>query len=451
MALTMLLAAWKPRPLYFMAGEPLAARSSPVSGLVSPPSFLGDHPHCQSPAWPGTKSWRFERAKTRELERLLRLAETEYRARPGNNDVVRPCCSCGQITHSSADCRRYRYLDRERDPSPQREQWVEVVVPEPGERERPRVVTAAVSGISKKRQRKVGGGLVGPRVTAMPFKLSLDTVKAFAVLRKVITPDQLNRSAKPDSLAEASHEGVTADPAIRPAPKPMAVGTGAIQLGAAESALQVRGTTGTLVSTARTVEGVVCFLGKADEPGKWKASPLSVTATGVEAGGQIANAYLGSTKALPYRDQAGQNLLLVEDAPADICGGGNTAGTAAEGRGLTQRGAAFAGDMDSYRTEPLSAQADTRPQQCPPGLTCVDNSPKGSDNGSNVALDGLLGPSKFGCSAEAPNGENPLLAGAANQQGSQGRKRGLAKMWRRTIWLALEGTWSTADRKREPA
>ncbi|KAH9382713.1 hypothetical protein HPB48_023270 [Haemaphysalis longicornis] len=361
------------------------------------------------------KELEVERAKTREFERLLRLAETEYRARPGNNDVVRPCCSCGQITHSSADCRRYRYLDRERDPSPQREQWVEVVVPASGER--PRVVTASVSGISKKRPRKVVGGLVGPRVTAMPFKLSLDTVKAFAVLRKIIIPDQLNRSAKPDSLAEASHEGVTADPAILPAPKPMAVGTGAIQLGAAESALQARGTTGALVSTARTVEGVVGFLGKADEPGKWKASPLSA-----EAGGQIANVYLVSTKDLPYRDQAGQNLLLVEDALADICGGGNTAGTAAGGRGLTQRGVALTGDMDSYRTEPLSAQADTRPQQCPPGLTCVDNSPKGSGNGSNVALDGLLGPCKFGCSSEAPNGENPLLAGAANQQGSQGRR-----------------------------
>ncbi|KAH9378680.1 hypothetical protein HPB48_012789 [Haemaphysalis longicornis] len=143
------------------------ARRSPRSGRIidgewsvsAPFLFFGGTSSLPGPTMARDYELETERAKTRELERLVRLAEAEFLARPGNEDVVRPCCSCGQTTHSSADCRRYLYPDHEASPPPQRERWVEVADSEVGER--PRLVTAAVSGISKRRPCKVGSRLVG--------------------------------------------------------------------------------------------------------------------------------------------------------------------------------------------------------------------------------------------------------------------------------------------------
>ncbi|KAH9379662.1 hypothetical protein HPB48_022068 [Haemaphysalis longicornis] len=297
-----------------------------------------------------------ERAKTRVLERLVRLAEAEFLARPGNENVVRPCCSCGQTTHSSADCRRYRYLDREASPPPQRERWVEVADSEAGER--PRLVTAAGSGISKRRPCKVGSRLVGLRVPTKPFKLKFDTVNEIAVLKRIFTPDQLTRPAKSVSLA--SREGAIASPAVLPPSRAIVGGTSAAQPRVAESTAQATGQAGTLAAKAcagKVVAGLVSdCAGKAKEPGSTEASPLRSTAVGIEAVGQTANADLGASKSLPYRDRPCPKGLHGTDATADGCGGKTPAGTAADGRVRGQDGGAMSRDPDLHAIQLPSAQ-----------------------------------------------------------------------------------------------
>ncbi|KAH9359806.1 hypothetical protein HPB48_015819 [Haemaphysalis longicornis] len=230
------------------------------------------------------KELEVERAKTRELERLLRLAEAEFRARPGNENVVRPCCSCGQTTHLSADCRVYLHLDRDASPPPPRGRCVEVGGPESGEK--PRLVTAAVSGVSKRRPNKVGGRLVRPSVTAKPFKLRLDTVSETVRLRRIFNPYQLTRSAKSVALAETSRKRTAVGSAIFPLSRVMVGGTWATQPKAAESTGQPTGQAGALALTAPSGKEGAGFgsvgPGEADEPARSDLSSLSDTEAGAD-------------------------------------------------------------------------------------------------------------------------------------------------------------------------
>ncbi|KAH9359910.1 hypothetical protein HPB48_013809 [Haemaphysalis longicornis] len=341
-----------------------------------------------------------ERAKTRELERLVRLAEAEFLARPGNEGVVRPCCSCGQTTHSSADCRRYRYLDHEASPPPQRERWVEVADSEVGER--PRLVTAAVSGIFKRRPYKVGGRLRGPSVPAKPFKLSLSAVNETALLRRIFTPDQLTRPAKSASLAEASREG-----ASRQKQKLPISGSSATQPRVAESVGQATGRAGTLAAAARAGEVVAGLAsgcpGKANEPGNVEAPPRRFSAVEVAAVGQTVNARLGAAKPLPYHDRPCPNGSLGADAAAEVRGGKTAAGTTADGRVRTAAGGALARNPDLRAMQLPSAQSCARAQAYPPVFPCFDEPLSGSNRGLRNSPGDIFGTPKSRRGSAASN------------------------------------------------
>ncbi|KAH9369415.1 hypothetical protein HPB48_007193 [Haemaphysalis longicornis] len=286
-----------------------------------------------------------------------------------------------------------------------RERWVEVADSEAGEK--PRLVTAAVSGICKRRPYKVGGRLVGPSAPAKPFKLSLNAVNEITLLRRIFTPDQLTRPAKSASLAEASREGATASSAVHSPSRGKVGGSSTTQPRVAGSVGQTTGQAGTLALAARAgklVAGLVSDCpGGANEPGNIEAPLLRFSAVDVEAVGQTANAHLGASKPLPYHQRPCPNGSLEADAAAEVCGDKTPAGTTADGRVRTPAGGALARDPDLRAIQPPSAQTCARDQAYPPVFPYFDEPLSGSNRGLRNSPGDIFSPPKSRRGSAASN------------------------------------------------